>query len=111
MNKAAGPKLAAEVSNNGGLGVIGGIGFTPRILRMQINIIKKNLKNPNLPFGVDILIPKVGGTARKTNYDYTKGKLYELVDIIIEMGAKLFVCAVGIPPKYIVEKLHKNNIY
>lgn len=29
MNVAAGPKLAAAVSNAGGLGVIGGVGYTP----------------------------------------------------------------------------------
>ena len=33
------------------------------------------------------------------SYDYTKGKLPVLVDIIIESGAKLFVSAVGVPPK------------
>jgi hypothetical protein len=33
----------------------------------------------------------VGGSARKTNYDYTEGKLPELIDIIIKNGAKLFV--------------------
>ena len=30
MNVAAGPELAAAVSNNGGLGVIGGVGYTVR---------------------------------------------------------------------------------
>lgn len=35
----------------------------------------------------------------------------ELVDIIIESGAKLFVSAVGVPPKAIVDKLHKHGIY
>ena len=44
------------------------------------------------------------------SYDYTKGKLDQLVDIIIESGARLFVCAVGVPPKHVVEKLHKNGI-
>src|SRR4051794_34777928 len=34
------------------------------------------------------------------SYDYTKGKLDELVDIIIDSGAKLFVSAVGVPPKH-----------
>lgn len=29
MNVAAGPKLAAAVTNAGGLGVIGGVGHTP----------------------------------------------------------------------------------
>lgn len=44
------------------------------------------------------------------SYDYTKGKLNELVDIIIESGTKLFVSAVGVPPKAVVDKLHKHGI-
>lgn len=44
------------------------------------------------------------------SHDYTKGKLNELIDIIIESGAKLFVCAVGVPPKHVVEKLHKAGV-
>lgn len=43
-------------------------------------------------------------------YDYTKGQLPELIDVIIEEKAKLFVCAIGVPPKEIVEKLHKAGI-
>lgn len=44
------------------------------------------------------------------SYDYTKGKLSELIDIIIESGARLFVSAVGVPPQEVVDKLHKNGI-
>lgn len=29
MNVAAGPKLAAAVTNAGGIGVVGGVGYTP----------------------------------------------------------------------------------
>lgn len=36
MNVAAGPELAAAVTNAGGLGVIGGVGYTPKILRSQV---------------------------------------------------------------------------
>lgn len=36
MNVAAGPELAAAVTNAGGLGVIGGIGYTPKILRANV---------------------------------------------------------------------------
>lgn len=61
-------------------------------------------------FGVDLLLPQLGGNARKTNYDYTKGKLMDLIDVIIEEKTKLFVCAVGVPPKEVVEKLHKAGI-
>ena len=34
MNVAAGPELAAAVTNAGGLGVIGGVGYTPAFLRV-----------------------------------------------------------------------------
>ena len=37
MNVAAGPELAAAVTNAGGLGVIGGVGYTPKILRSQVS--------------------------------------------------------------------------
>jgi len=47
---------------------------------------------------------------RCSSYDYTKGKLDDLVDIIIDSGARLFVCAVGVPPKHVVEKLHKAGV-
>ncbi|KAG0638228.1 2-nitropropane dioxygenase [Tuber brumale] len=110
MNVAAGPKLAAAVTNAGGLGVIGGLGYSPDMLREQIAELKGYLNDKNAPFGVDLLIPQVGGGARATNYDYTKGKLDELVDIIIESEARLFVSAVGVPPKAVVEKLHKAGI-
>ncbi len=66
MNVAAGPKLAAAVTNAGGLGVIGGVGYTPDMLREQIAELKGYLKDKNAPFGVDLLIPQVGGSARKT---------------------------------------------
>jgi len=39
-----------------------------------------------------------------------KGKLNELVDIIIESGAKLFVSAVGVPPQAVVDRLHQNGV-
>jgi len=110
MNVAAGPKLAAAVTNAGGLGVIGGVGYTPDMLREQVAELKSFLTDKNAPFGVDLLLPQVGGSARKTNYDYTKGKLDELVSIIIDSGAKLFVSAIGVPPKHIVDRLHKAGV-
>jgi NAD(P)H-dependent flavin oxidoreductase YrpB (nitropropane dioxygenase family) len=110
MNVAAGPRLAAAVTNAGGLGVIGGVGYTPNFLRNQIQYIKSYLNDKNAPFGIDLLIPKVGEGARATNYDYTKGELPELIKIICESGAKLFVSAVGVPPKWAVEDLHKSGV-
>lgn len=76
----------------------------------MIHELKSLLTSPSLPFGVDLALPAVGGTARKTNHDYTKGLLNELVDVVIEEGAKLFVSAVGVPPKEIVQRLHKGGV-
>lgn len=45
------------------------------------------------------------------SYDYTKGKMDELVSIIIDSGAKLFVSAVGVPTQATVDRLHKAGIY
>jgi NAD(P)H-dependent flavin oxidoreductase YrpB (nitropropane dioxygenase family) len=110
MAGAAGPELAAAVSNAGGLGNIGGVGFTPDALRSTIKILKDDLIDKNAPFGVDLLLPQVGGGARKTNKDYTFGQLPELIDIIIAEKAALFICAVGVPPKWAVDKLHAAKI-
>jgi len=110
MNVAAGPELCATVTNLGGLGVIGGVGYTPKMLQMQIDEIKSHLKDKNAPFGVDLLLPQVGGGARKTNFDYTGGALPELIDIIIQNKAALFVAAVGTPPRFAVDKLHAAGI-
>ena len=110
MNKVSGPRLAAAVSNAGGIGVFGGATYSPRILKLQLQELKSYLNDDSLPWGVDLMIPKIGGTARKTNKDYTNGNLNKLIDIIIDEKAKLFVCAVGVPPKFVVDKLHKNGI-
>jgi hypothetical protein len=42
--------------------------------------------------------------------DYTGGQLPELIDVIIKNKVALFVCAVGVPPTWAVEKLHAANI-
>lgn len=80
------------------------------MLKEQIHELKEGLNDKSAPFGVDLLIPQVGGNARKTNYDYTHGHLDELVDVIIESGATLFVSAVGVPPRHVVDRLHKAKI-
>lgn len=110
MARTSGAPLAAAVSNAGGLGVIGGFMYTPSQLRSIVAELKSLLRDPSLPFGIDLALPQVGGNARKTNHDYTGGKLDELIDITIESGAKLFVSAVGVPPAHVIERLHKAGI-
>ncbi|KAF8919673.1 2-nitropropane dioxygenase [Mucidula mucida] len=110
MDTAAGPELAAAVTNAGGIGVIGGVLLTPQFLETSIAHLKSHLVDKDAPFGVDLLIPQVGGSARKTNVDYTDGQLPELLEVIIKGGAALFVSAVGVPPKWAVERLHEAGV-
>ncbi|KAI4189784.1 MAG: hypothetical protein L6R41_001209 [Letrouitia leprolyta] len=102
--------LASAVTSSGGLGTIGGLGYTPQQLRSMIRELKASLPSPNLPFGVDLALPSLAPTARKTNHDYTRGRLEELVDVIVEEGTKLFVCAVGVPDVRVVERLHRGGV-
>jgi len=84
--------------------------YTPDQLRAIIKEMKEHFSRPDLPFGVDLALPQLGGNARKTNHDYTGGKLDELIDITIESGARLFVSAVGVPPRHVLERLHGAGI-
>ncbi|KAL8875748.1 MAG: hypothetical protein Q9198_005936 [Flavoplaca austrocitrina] len=102
--------LASAVTSAGGLGTIGGLGYNPQQLRVMIRELKSSLPSPTMPFGVDLALPSLAPTARKTNHDYTKGKLEELVDVIIEEQTRLFVCAVGVPPRHVVERLHNAGV-
>lgn len=110
MARTSGAPLAAAVSNAGGLGCIGGLGYTPSQLNEMLTDLKANLRDQSLPFGVDLALPQVGGSARKTNHDYTHGQLDDLITVVIESGAKLFVSAVGVPPKRVIERLHEAGI-
>ena len=84
--------------------------MTPKVLTKEITWLKNGLVDKSLPFGVDLAIPQIGGSARKTNHDYTHGHLPELIDIIVAEKAKLFICAVGVPPKWAVDKLHAGGV-
>ncbi len=103
------------------------MGLSPRMLRQGIDDLRAQLEDKNAPIGIDLPIPQVGGGARKTNvrplnlllstltlvphqYDYNNGRLPELTDVMIERKVSLFVCAVGVPPKEMVDKLHAAGI-
>ncbi len=64
MGFVARAELAAAVSNAGGLGVLGGAGFTPEQLRAEI---QKTRELTDKPFGVDLLLPAPGQATRKTS--------------------------------------------
>ncbi|EHY51877.1 hypothetical protein HRR83_008492 [Exophiala dermatitidis] len=110
MARTSGGPLAAAVSNAGGIGTIGGLGYTPKQLQEIIDELKANLVDKSLPFGVDLALPQVGGNARKTNHDYTHGQLDELIEVTIRNKAKIFVSAVGVPPARTIKRLHEAGI-
>ncbi|KAK6340609.1 hypothetical protein TWF696_008934 [Orbilia brochopaga] len=133
MNIGAGPKLGAAVIEAGGFACLGGNGYikapeystmsyaefieefishqTPEKVRTQIHEMKSFLKNPlNVTFGIDILLPKVGGSARRTNYDYTEGTAEKIIDVVIEEGGKMFISALGVPEPHLVDRLHRGGV-
>lgn len=48
--------------------------------------------------------------ADRTSYDYLKGNLDKLIDIIIDRKVALFVCAVGLAPAHVVKRLHEGGV-
>jgi NAD(P)H-dependent flavin oxidoreductase YrpB (nitropropane dioxygenase family) len=44
------------------------------------------------------------------SYDYTNGQLDALIDVVIQERAKVFVSAIGIPPKHVIDRLHAAGI-
>lgn len=110
MARTSGGPLAAAVSNAGGIGCIGGLGYTPQQLQTIIDELKDNLTDKTLPFGVDLALPQVGGSARKTNHDYTHGQLDDLITVTINSGARVFVSAVGVPPAHVIKRLHDAKV-
>jgi len=65
----------------GGIGVIGGLRQSPKFLEGSIQELKEHLEDKNAPFGVDLLIPQVGGGARKTNVCNSCYKIYHLIEL------------------------------
>ncbi|CAK4034470.1 2-nitropropane dioxygenase, partial [Lecanosticta acicola] len=49
-------------------------------------------------------------TDSDVQYDLTAGTLDELIEIVIQSGARLFVSSVGVPPRAVVERLHANGV-
>ena len=94
MNAVAHADLVAAVTNAGGIGTIGGLLLSPKALKKEIDEAKALFKPGKDKFGVDLAIPQIGNGARKTNHDYTHGQLPQLIDVIIEEKASLFVCAI-----------------
>lgn len=85
-------RLAAAVSNAGGLGLIGAGSLTPELLREHIRKIKDATQKP---WGV--------------NLPMMNPKADELVDVILEEGVKIVFTSAGSPKKY-TPRFHEAGI-
>ena len=85
-------RLAAAVSNAGGLGLIGAGSLPPELLREHIQKIKAATQKP---WGV--------------NLPMMNPKADEMVDVIIEEGVKIVFTSAGSPKKY-TSRFHEAGI-
>src|SRR5258708_6874195 len=84
MSWAAGPELAAAVSNAGGLGVIGAGPMYPDALREAIRFVKAHTRNP---FAVNVPL--------------YRSQADLILDIVIEEEAPILIASQGGPQKYL----------
>jgi NAD(P)H-dependent flavin oxidoreductase YrpB (nitropropane dioxygenase family) len=127
MGFVARAELAAAVSNAGGLGVIGGAGFMPERLRLEIQRCRELTDKP---FGVDLLLPlqTTGGVllprpasqrpkVDPSEFDDGHGEFAvgkdgrpvrpeELMQIVLEEAPPVFAAGLGNPGPW-VEELRK----
>jgi len=89
-------RLAAAVSNAGGLGVIGSAYLSGDELREQIRIVKGE---SDKPYGVDILFAQVKSDDEKAA-EYTR-EVREAIDVTFDEGAPVLVSGLGNPAEVI----------
>lgn len=96
---AAGPELAAAVSNAGGLGVLGGTQHPPEYMREQI---ARTRELTGRPFGVNLIIDDQGNPERAV-------LIHERYAAVVEQRVPLVVLFEGDPASF-VEPAHANGV-
>jgi len=110
MHSVSGPELVAAVCNAGGVGVLGATTLSPSRLAEKIDGVRALLHNKNAAFGVDIMVPKIGDGARKTNVDYTAGSFPLMIKVLVEKRVAIAITAVGIPDARAIETLRRGGV-
>jgi nitronate monooxygenase len=126
-------KLVAEVSNYGGLGMIGAGYMTPIQMREQIKEIKQLTSNP---FGINLFVPNefdvmedevnsvnqllnpirgLLNSPRKDSFEIPSfNSVYEIfieqIKVVIEENVPICSFTFGIPSKEVIEELKRSNI-
>ena len=86
-------KLAAAVSNAGGLGIIGAAGLEPETLRDEIH---KTRDLTDKPFAVDLLAPD-------------PNMIRQHMKVVFDEDVRMFVAGLAVPADFI-EEMHKRDM-
>jgi len=93
MGGVAFAEVCAAVSEAGGFGTLGLVGFPPERIRQEMRAVRKRTSKP---FGVDLLaaLPEQVNAA---------------IDVILDEGASAFVSGLGVPEP-VIEKCHRRGV-
>lgn len=123
------PELVSEISNYGGLGMIGAGYLDPSQVKEQIQAVKALT---NSPFGINLFViepPDVSEQVIQKSYEelgYFREKLHvtnslpplnksldleNYVQIAIEEGVSVCSFTFGIPPRRMISRLQENGVF
>ncbi|HME70040.1 MAG TPA: nitronate monooxygenase family protein [Myxococcota bacterium] len=93
MGGVAFADVCAAVSEAGGFGTLGLVGFPPERIRKEMRGVRART---NKPFGVDLLaaLPE---------------QIHASIEVIVEEGAAAFVAGLGVPES-VIEKCHRAGV-
>ncbi|MET3696724.1 nitronate monooxygenase [Bacillus oleivorans] len=126
-------ELVAEVSNSGGLGMIGAGYMTPKQMREQIREIKQLTANP---FGINLFVPNEFGATEEEvrdandilnpireqlniqskdnlelpEYNRVVETFIEQIEVILEEKVPVCSFTFGIPSTEVIDKIKQHNI-
>ena len=93
MGGVAFAEVCAAVSEAGGFGTLGLVGFPPERIRKEMRAVRARTSKP---FGVDLL-------AALPEHIHTS------IDVIVEEGAAAFVAGLGVPEP-VIERCHRAGV-
>lgn len=93
MGGVAYAELCAAVSEAGGFGTLGMVGFSPAQIRDEMREVRRRTSRP---FGVDLLAA-------------LPDHIHAAIDVIIDEGASAFIAGLGVPEP-VIEKCHRRGV-
>ncbi len=93
MGGVAYADVCAAVSEAGGFGTLGLVGFPPERIREEMRAVRRRTRKP---FGVDLLaaLPE---------------QIHAAIDVILDEGASAFIAGLGVPEP-VIERCHRRGV-